>query len=91
MFVHGAARELRLQRLRYGAGRAPEVRAAKGRCGLPLGQWLVSDPAAWRYRGFLRHVPEERRTQLAARMQRGVELAVEVSVSMAREHAARHI
>ena len=87
----GAARELSLQRLRHGAGRALEVLAAEGRCGLSLGQWLASDSAARQYRGFLRHVPEERRTQLAVRMQRGVELAVEASVSMARDHAARHI
>jgi len=92
MWAQGAAQEfMRLQRLHHGAGRVPEVRAAERRCGLPPRQWLVNDPAARRWWESLRHVPEERRAQLALRMQRGVELVVEESVGRAREHAARQV
>ena len=41
MFEHGAARELRLQRLRHGVGLSSEVRAAEARCGIPLGVWMA--------------------------------------------------
>jgi len=69
----------------------PEVRAAERRCGLPPRLWLVNDPAARRWWEGLRHVPEERRAQLALKMQRGVELVVKESVGRAREHAARQV
>ena len=91
MFEHGAARELSLQRLRHGVGLSSEVRAAEARCGIPFGVWMAGELATGQFRGFLRRVPGWCRAQLAARIQRGVELAIDKSVGMAREHAARRI